>query len=118
MDANTDIPQADNAVAQAPAVEDPEFEQLVQAAHALKAKFVDENCDWYRTHKRVPFLAYRLAGILIIILGVTFACDCSCGISVQDSGHFRHECDDRSSDWLEFFFSMGSDLAWSRSLSI
>jgi hypothetical protein len=72
MDANAHIPHADNAVAQAPAViEDPQFEQLIQAAHALKARFVDENCHWYRTHKRVPFLAYRLAGVLIIILGVT-----------------------------------------------
>jgi hypothetical protein len=72
MDDNPDIPQTGAQTTTVPAVvDDPQFEQLVGIAYDLKKRFVDENYHWYRTHKRVPFLAYRLSGILVIVLSVS-----------------------------------------------
>lgn len=72
MENNPNPRQPGNDAAKpSPSIDDPQFEQLVAAAHNLKKRFVDENYHWYRTHKRVPFLAYRISGILTIVLGVS-----------------------------------------------
>jgi hypothetical protein len=48
-----------------------DFTQAIDAARAIKAKYVDDRLQWYATHKVLPRVLYRLVGIVTVILSVT-----------------------------------------------
>jgi Protein of unknown function (DUF4231) len=48
-----------------------DFTQAIDAARAIKAKYVDDRLQWYTTHKALPRVLYRLVGIVTVILSVT-----------------------------------------------
>jgi len=48
-----------------------DFTQAIVSARAIKSKYVDDRLEWYKTHKLMPRLLYRLVGIGTVILSVT-----------------------------------------------
>ena len=60
-----------------------DFTQAINTARAIKAKYVDPRLDWYKTHKLLPRVLYRLVGIATVILSVTLP-----ALSATD---FRHK---------------------------
>ena len=48
-----------------------DFSQAIDSARAIKSKYVDDRLEWYKTHKLMPHLLYRLVGIGTVILSVT-----------------------------------------------
>jgi hypothetical protein len=79
------MPSPDDSVKEAsvfeesgPAVVDPRFadnddrfSKLVEEAQAIKARYIDPEYKWYRTHLHWPFAFFRGAGLITIVLGVT-----------------------------------------------
>ena len=51
--------------------DDARFDELVAAAHAIKEKFIVPNRDWYRKHKTLPRLLFRVGGIITIVLAAS-----------------------------------------------
>lgn len=48
-----------------------EFDQAIASARRIKAAYVDERLQWYKSHKILPRVLYRLVGIATVILSVT-----------------------------------------------
>lgn len=48
-----------------------DLSRAIDAARAIKAKYVDGRLQWYKTHKVLPRMLYRLVGIATVILSVT-----------------------------------------------
>jgi hypothetical protein len=49
---------------------DERFNEVVEQTRAVKATFVDKQSDWYRKHRLFPFVLFRGAGIITIVLSV------------------------------------------------
>ncbi len=47
------------------------FAQTLEAANAIKEKYVNPRIRWYETHTSLPRTIYRLVGVATIILSVT-----------------------------------------------
>jgi hypothetical protein len=51
--------------------DDDRFNKLVEEARAIKNRYIDPEYQWYRRHQHWPFIFFRSAGIITIVLGVT-----------------------------------------------
>ena len=51
-----------------PAAADPAVVRAVRCAYEIKARYVDPERDWYRTHRVFPVIWFRATGFLIIVL--------------------------------------------------
>jgi hypothetical protein len=50
---------------------DDRFNELVKEARGIKERFIDKEYEWYRSHQKWPFIFFRCAGVVTIVLGVT-----------------------------------------------
>lgn len=48
-----------------------DFDAAIASARKIKAAYVDERLQWYKSHKVLPRVLYRLIGIATVILSVT-----------------------------------------------
>ena len=48
-----------------------DFAHAIDSARAIKLKYVDGKLEWYKEHKLLPRLLYRLVGIATVVLSVT-----------------------------------------------
>lgn len=48
-----------------------DFAHAIVSARAIKSKYVDDKLEWYKGHKVLPRLLYRLVGIATVVLSVT-----------------------------------------------
>jgi hypothetical protein len=51
--------------------DDEKFDELVEQTRAIQAHFLGHERKWYRRHSRIPFLFFRGAGIVTVVLGVS-----------------------------------------------
>jgi hypothetical protein len=48
-----------------------DFAQAIESVRAIKAKYVDDRLAWYKAHKVLPRVLYRLVGVATVVLSVT-----------------------------------------------
>jgi hypothetical protein len=63
-----------------------QFEKVVEESRAVKNAFVDKQFDWYRKHRLIPFLLFRSAGVLTIVLSVSLP-----AVAAIEPNNFHHK---------------------------